>query len=221
MNVPKCTASPEDLANPGAAVWRKATGERIALIGTPLALQPSPFIVNTWRNRPVGRIAAVEFSALHTDEVLALRLVWAAPHPTAAIDDNDRFPDGAAVIFPVRGDAPLATMGSPEQPVDAWHWRADRPGKARSNVATGLGTTRVNRTMDIAANAEHRDGHWRVVFVRRLISNAPDASANAASAVQFIAGRPARIAFAVWDGGNGERGGLKAFSPDWRDITLT
>lgn len=216
MNVPGCIAGTDELAHAEAAVWRKAPTERVALSGTPVSLQPSAFIVNGWRDKPVGRIATVDFSALHTGDLLAVRLVWAAPRPTLAIDDNDQFPDGAAVMFPIRGDAPLATMGSPEQPVDAWHWRADRHGKARSNVATGLGTTRVNRSIDIAVNAEHRDGHWRVVFMRRLALE--PAATN--TAVQFAVGRSSRIAFAVWDGGNGERGGLKAFSPDWREITL-
>ncbi len=217
MRIPKHPVNTSELSAPEAAIWRKAPSERIDLIGTPVALQPSPFIVNTWRNKPVGKITSLNFSALHNGEVLALRLSWADPHLDVGLRDNDRFPDGAAVMFPLKGDAPLFSMGSPEQPVNAWHWRADRPTAARNNIAMGLGSSRVtgNAAKEITTVADYKNGHWQVIFLRKLMS-----TGSASSAVQFASGATNKIAFAVWEGSNGERGGLKAFSPQWRDITL-
>jgi hypothetical protein len=39
-------------------------------------------------------------------------------------------------------------------------------------------------------------------------------------AMQFTAGQAFRTTFAVWDGGNLERAGIKAFSPSWLELTL-
>ncbi len=214
MHIHRHLVGAAELGAAAAPIWSKAPKQRIDLIATPLALQPSSFIINTWRDRPIGKIAALDFSALHNGHLVALRLSWADPQADLGQDDNDRFPDGAAVMFPLKGDAPLVTMGSPEQPVNAWHWRADRPTAARNNVAAGLGTSRVTRNLDIATAAHHRNGRWQVVFVRKLKEG------PASSAVQFASGTPTKIAFAVWQGSNAERGGLKAFSPQWHDLIL-
>ncbi len=214
MQVPHRSASPSELGRPDAGIWSKVRARRISLIGAPVALQPSPFIVNTWQNKPVGKVSAVDFSALHNGEFLALRLGWADPHQDLDLHDNDSFPDGAAVIFPLRKDATLATMGSVEQPVNAWHWRADRPTLARNNVATGIGSSRVTQGGEISTCAIYHNGHWQLVFLRRLQVK------EVSSAVQFAAGQTCKIGFAVWEGSNGERGGLKAFSPEWQELTL-
>ena len=34
------------------------------------------------------------------------------------------------------------------------------------------------------------------------------------------AGGSTKVAFAVWEGGSGERAGIKAFSKQWRELTL-
>lgn len=217
MQIPRTATATSELGQLDARIWQQAPGRRISLIGTPVALQPSAYINDVWRDKPVGRIKAVDFSALHNGEVLALRLSWAAPQPTAAITDNDRFADGAAVMFPVGEDAPLVTMGSPEQPVNAWHWRADRPQKALSNVAHGLGSTRITPGVEILTRAQHGQGRWQVIFLRRL-GLAEDQPANGVARLE--AGGRSKIAFAVWDGSAGERAGLKAFSPAWLDFEL-
>jgi len=38
--------------------------------------------------------------------------------------------------------------------------------------------------------------------------------------VSFKAGQSYRTALAVWSGANAERAGLKAFSPQWVELTL-
>lgn len=208
------SASASELALPDGDVWQNAERTPIALAGVPVQMQPTAFIRNTFADHPIGKVNEVQFSALHNGEVIALRLEWADPDRDTDIDDNDHFPDGAAVMFPFKGDAPLITMGSKEQPINAWHWRADRADQARNNVAAGFGSTRVTTGAEIATQARYHEGRWQLVFLRRLQVVGVD------STFQFTTGKSYRIAFAVWEGSNGERAGLKAFSPQWHELTL-
>jgi complex iron-sulfur molybdoenzyme family reductase subunit gamma len=82
-------------------------------------------------------------------------------------------------------------------------------------VAAGLGTTRVTPEPSIATSALWDHGRWRLVFRRALRTNAPPGEA-----IEMKAGETIQVAFAVWEGSNGERGGLKSFSPDWQALTL-
>lgn len=214
MRVNSLSIEARELARPDAGIWRQAASSRIPLVGTPIQMQPTDFIKTTFARQKIGKISEIQFSALHNGEVIALRLEWADPDQDADTDDNDHFPDGAAVMFPFKDDAPLITMGSKEQPVNAWHWRADRDGEARNNVAAGFGSSRVTRGAEIVASAQYCEGRWRVVFLRQLQREGIDTT------VQFGAGQTIKIAFAVWEGSNGERAGLKAFSPQWYELSL-
>ena len=214
MQVKSLSIPASELSRPDANIWQQADRTRIPLVGVPLSLQPTDFIKNTFRDQQIGVTTELQFSALHNGEVIALRLEWADPTRDTDLDDNDHFPDGAALMFPFKGDAPLVTMGSKEQPVNAWHWRADREGVARNNIAVGLGSSRVTSRAEITTSAQHENGRWQVVFLRQLQRQGVDTT------VQFSPGQNIKIAFAVWEGSNGERAGLKAFSPAWRELSL-
>ncbi len=203
------------LGDPDHAVWSGAASEEIQLAPTPLELQPSLYLSKGPRDRAYGRVRRLRVRALHNQKEIAFLLEWEDPRADLVPADDDVFPDGAALLFPLRGDAPLITMGSPDAPVAAWHWRADRPGHGRSNVAQGLGTTRVVDEQVIATNAAWSTGRWRLVLTRPLRVTAAEAES-----IQIRVGEPLKVAFAVWEGSNGERGGLKSFSPSWHEVTL-
>jgi DMSO reductase family type II enzyme heme b subunit len=57
-----------------------------------------------------------------------------------------------------------------------------------------------------------RDAHWSVLLVRDLKSRDKDD-------VQLVLGRPAPVAFAVWDGQNRDRNGRKVVS-NWHKLIL-
>ncbi len=113
------------------------------------------------------------------------------------------------------GDPPIDEMGSKDAPVNAWFWRADRGDSAVNIRAAGLGTTTYSEKCYVRARGVWRDGTWSVVFARPLAVHK-----QKAEAVQLAAGRTVRVGFAVWEGANGERAGLKAFSKEWRELTL-
>ncbi len=160
-------------------------------------------------------MSAVEVRAVHDGEQVSFLLSWDDPDRDAEPPVDDRFPDGAALLFPLADGAPLVTMGAEGKPVNAWHWRADRPDHARNNVSVGLGTTRVTADTSITTAALWDHGRWRVVFRRALQTKAPSGEA-----IQMQPGETLSVAFAVWEGSNGERGGLKSFSPAWHSLTL-
>ena len=66
----------------------------------------------------------------------------------------------------------------------------------------------------LLGQARWNKGVWRVVVGRSL------RSPRGAVAVRFGRGRPTKVAFAVWEGSSGERGGIKAFSNRWHELTL-
>ena len=215
MRVRRVSQGTVDVLDPASALWSEGELVRIDLIPTPLALQPSPYVKASREDRPYGRVREVDVRALHDGKQIAFLLTWDDPDRDVEPPGDERFPDGAALLFPLAKDAPLVTMGAEGKPVGAWHWRADRPDRPRSNVAAGLGTTRVTNEPSLATASHWDHGRWRVVFRRALSNGAPPAEA-----VQMKLGDSVPVAFAVWDGSNGERGGLKSFSPSWLTITL-
>ena len=215
MLVKKVSFARDTLLDPGAAPWRQAAAEIVALKGTPLALQPSPYIKVAWKGREIGKIKRVRVHALHNGEEIFFHLEWADPNDDEKITDSNVFPDGAGLLFPMSGDAPLQTMGSKTQPVNAWQWRADFGEQGRNNIAEGLGTTRLTSASHVVCRASWRGGSWQLVISRALA--VPD---QVGEAVQLRAGAAVKMAIAIWEGANGERGGVKAFSQAWRELQL-
>ena len=130
--------------------------------------------------------------------------------------DSNVFPDGCGILMPLAGGNPsIDEMGSKDAPVNAWFWRADDEDVARNVVAQGLGTTESTERSPIRARAKWGQGAWAVVFARALA--VPEQKSET---VQLAAGTSVQVAFAVWEGSNGERGGIKSFSKEWRTLTL-
>ncbi|MBI2964466.1 MAG: hypothetical protein HYY35_11985 [Deltaproteobacteria bacterium] len=215
MLVKKVQASRDALLDPEAGEWKGAATEVIALKGTPLTLQPSPYVKAAWKGREIGKVKSVRVSSLHNGEDVFFRFAWADPNDNDRISDQNVFPDGAALLFPLNGDAPLQTMGSKTQPVNAWYWRADFGEQGKNNVAEGLGTTRLTAGSHVVCRASWRGGTWQLVIARPLA--VPD---QASEAVQLRPGSAVKMAIAIWEGSNGERAGVKAFSKQWRRVEI-
>jgi DMSO reductase family type II enzyme heme b subunit len=200
------------LIDPAASEWRTPPATILALDPTPLLSQPSLYVQAKWETIEYGATGEVSVQALHNDNGIFFRLQWNDETENADIADTDQFTDAAAVLFPVNKDAPLTSMGSAEQPVNAWYWRPDLEAPF-SVTSQGTGTT--IRTVDpsLRANGSHKGAAWAVVIGRALRS-AGDGN------VQLAAGRTSKVAFAVWQGGNNERAGLKAVTLEWQPLEL-
>jgi complex iron-sulfur molybdoenzyme family reductase subunit gamma len=136
---------------------------------------------------------------------------------------------------------PAICMGQADQAVNIWQWRADSqqgvpsqpasgyvdlypstddlyyPARAAGNpmaavsgpvqnlVAGGFGTLTPAASQVVIGNGVYRNGAWAVVMSRSLAS--PDALQPDLSGAS-----PIDTAFAVWDGGKGNRNGIKSVS---------
>jgi len=200
----------DELLNPDLASWEGASEVAIPLAPTPLDRQPSAYVQVAWRERPRGEVREVRVRALRNDDSLVLRLDWDEAEPHRSINDINAFADGCAVLFPANARAAeIDTMGSPEQPVAAWHWRAgDEEPFAVS--ATGIGS--VTRLADhpVRGNARWGGGRWRVALGSPL----------RAEGVNLTDVATIPVAFAVWRGALSDRGGLKSYSPRFHEVRL-
>ena len=214
MRAVKLQLATRTLLNPAAAQWGKVAAEEIRMGATPLHLQSSRYVRTAWAGKPVGAVRFLKVQAAHNGQDLLFRLEWPDPTRNSDYGDGSVFPDAAGVLFPLNGDAPLQTMGSDQAPVNAWFWRASFPeGEAQNIIGRGPGTVEQTEKSAVQARAGWRDGRWEVVFARSL-------AADGAKAVKLSAGKPAKVAFAVWDGASQERAGLKSFSKEWRELAI-
>ena len=214
MLVKRIDVNGDVLGDPAASVWSTAKGETVALIPAPAAMQPTKYIVTKWQDKAYGQTKSVSVKALCTAHEIAFRLEWSDPTKNEQRIENTDFPDAVAMLFPLSEDASLF-MGGEGAPVNLWYWRADHPTRARSDTATGIGTSRVVDDVSISAQAVHANGRWSVVMRRAL-----SVTKEAASAIQIVPGQTVRTTFAVWEGGNLERAGIKAFSPAWLELEI-
>jgi len=204
----------EQLLDPDAHTWARAAEDPLQLIGTPAGLQPTAAIRNTWAGKKIGAVERVQARAVHNGETLAVRLEWDDPTQNDSLSDTTAFPDAAAIAFPASADSMVATMGAPGAAVNAWYWRADEKDHGRHVVAEGLGTTRSVDSGAVRVSSVWKSGRWRVVIARalRVYTKEP--------VIQLEPGQVTRYAVAVWDGAQQERGGIKSFSGDWRELRL-
>ena len=211
MQAKKVTAEAKVLLDPASSAWAKVPAEVISLGGTPLAQQPSGYIRTKWSDRPIGNVRSLSVKSAHNGKELLFLLEWRDPTENNDYVARD-FPDGAGILFPLKDDAPLRTMGSENQPVNAWFWRADLEDEAQNITAKGIGTVEKTEKSSIATRAQWKDGTWKLTIGRPLSANG--------EGVQLQPGKTVKVAFAVWDGASGERAGIKSFSKQWQELTL-
>ena len=189
--------------------WDSETFTAIKLNPSEIGMQPNDYIINSWENKSYGQLDRLGLLAVHDGKQIAFAMQWVAD--TESRGEDEGFPDGAVIAFPVKGNPLLMAMGSEEEPIHGLHWRA-RFNEIRSVVATGIGSSRPGPEMKVRVEAVWSNGVWRVVLVRDL--GAPK------DAAQLLPGKPSRIGFAVWNGANKERAGIKAITPDWTELNI-
>jgi dimethylsulfide dehydrogenase subunit gamma/complex iron-sulfur molybdoenzyme family reductase subunit gamma len=192
------SAKGADAASPEAAIWQKSPV-------TQVVLQPAfpghGSIVGT----PMTENLTAQ--AVRAGDRLYVRLAWKDATPNTAIDDTNKFADGAAVQFPVNGKATTTPfMGDIQNAVNVWHWRAD--GRTLNLMAKGFGSSTVVPFEGLKSSAVRTGDGWAVVLARPL-----KVGADEGASLQGRKSMP--IAFAAWDGENQERDGLKAVTLEW------
>jgi len=140
-----------------------------------------------------------------------------------ALDDVTATRDAIAVQIPAAlsgtNEKPYFRQGDKKNPVNMWVWTAPsvEPKAEQSAVimdANGLDKPPVahDDSTALGANGQWKDGRWQVVFNRAL-------ETEAVQDLQFSEGVYTPIAFASWDGLNGEEGIRNSFT-SWYWILL-
>jgi hypothetical protein len=194
---------PNRLVEGANRAWAKARPTALLLKRTPRVYQTEPVVARA--------IPACEVRALRAGGRLYLRLQWDDPTRNAPRPPPRRtggvkhlrkrptghtasFPDAAAVMVPEKWSGPAfpsLLMGDKKSPVHLYYWNASRGAEVLA--ASGRATPQPTGKR-FPHRARHDGAHWTLT----LALPAPPA------------GYP--LAFAVWDGGAGDRDGLKFFS---------
>lgn len=160
----------------------------------------------------------VYFTLARTSDRFYVRLRWR--DETANTETkSDRFRDGAAVQFAIGDEATSYIMGTgPDEPVNIWYWRSDA-NQVESLAAGGPGSTTRLDEQPVSGDSLYQpgkdpeDNRWVVVMSRPL-----DAAGE--HQVSFQREDKLPMAFALWQGSDGQRDGLKSVTEDWILVDL-
>jgi len=171
-------------------------------------------------------VVSVTARALYNTDEIAFLVEWDDPtnsivwDPKAVeIADGELFPDSVAIEFPAGrmkpGERPYFGMGG-QKPVVIWQWKGAESAEGIESVRVidAKGSKNLStRPADgkLMANAVYDDGRWRAVF-KAPLKGEDDGPV-------FEEGTFAPVAFAVWDGSNGDNGG-KHLMTGWQWMTL-
>ncbi|MEH6581178.1 MAG: hypothetical protein V7754_04525 [Halioglobus sp.] len=193
----------EPWVDPDDSRWAGLAEEVVPMMQTPVALQPTQYIRVKWESLPYGQTASISTRAVHDGKRIAFFCEW-----QCAVEHKK---DAVAIALPIRGQPILMTMGSADSPIHFLHWLAGKPG-VRSTHSQGIGSTQQGVAVVADGKGTWNDGVRRVVITRQLggfIEGAP-----------LLAGKSSKIGYAVWQGANDERAGLKSFSIDWKPLDI-
>jgi DMSO reductase family type II enzyme heme b subunit len=204
MKAIKLQLANKTLLNAGAHQWDRAPRVHLALRGTEATSQPSDYVRNAWAGKHIGTVRSLSVQAAHNRQNLFFRLEWADATHNPDYGDGSVFPDAAAVLFPMNGEAPINRMGSAGAGIEAWYWRANHEEFGEALAFHGFATEERQPVPPVLNSAHWENGRWSVVIGALLSSRDV----------------PGTVAFAVWEGSNQERGGLHSYSPEWQELVV-
>lgn len=176
----------------------------VTLIAPPTAMQPGGYIATAYADRSQPGTSRADLEVQESTAGWTVALRWRAPQAVIDATDNPRqFIDGAALFAPTVKDAPWISMGTAQMPLEGVLWRADRAQPLRVS-AQGLGSVqRAEAPAGWTTTASYANGTWQVTFTL------PAFAALAATR---------QLGFAVWQGAQSERAGLKSVTPGWINL---
>lgn len=215
--------------DPGDGVWRGAISITVPLVPQVMA---KPRIYES-------KIKELKVRSVHNTKDIAFLIEWEDPTEDSSVE-IDRFSDAVAIEFPSQTakGKPHFAMGDKENTVNIWFWKAawqkaveekrlyamvddfaggleignpvskSRTIPVENIIAQGFGSVTDIEKADVqnVVGKGVRDGSkWKVTFKR------PIATTEKFEAL-FKEGGVTPVAFAVWDGSFGDRGGRKVVS---------
>jgi DMSO reductase family type II enzyme heme b subunit len=197
--------------DPDDIIWERLPEYRVSMAPAPAVHQSVELRVNY-----DAEAIPVYLNLARTSDRFYVRMRWRDDSQDAVTTLN-RFRDGAAVQFSLGDDDTSYIMGTgPDAPVNIWYWRSDN-GAVQNLAAGGPGSTTTLDTQPVSGDAVYMDNdgdpnEWVVVMSR------PIAAAGAHNAALDRADVP--MAFAIWQGSEGQRDGFKSVSDGWILVSL-
>lgn len=192
--------------DPDDSIW-----ERIPAYRTLLSAAPPVHPSTRLRFEPQEALH-LYFQLARTSERFYVRLRWQDPSENRNNTVNE-FGDGAAIQLALNGTDTSYMMGSDsEKPVNIWYWRADLE-QVEDLAAGGYGSTTTLPEQSVVGKAVYhakqnpRDNEWHVVMSRKLDSEGEYQADLQSGTIP--------VAFALWQGAEGQRDGNKRVSHSW------
>jgi DMSO reductase family type II enzyme heme b subunit len=198
----KATSAEGNLpSDPSDPRWEQVPGVDFPIVGQ-IIQEPRLFTPS---------IDAVTVKALHTENELALLLIWDDRTPSKAGAADGVHDDAFVVQWPVRlsdgPEKPYFLYGDTARPVYLWRWTASQEGLTELN-ATGFGSEspQSKEQQNLAGAVVYNHGQYKMLVRRPMSTADKDADLQLAEA-KFIP-----IAFSAWDGSQGETGNRRGIS---------
>lgn len=174
------------------------------LIAAPTAMQPGNYVKAAYADVVSPATSTLQVESFRTGDSWEISMKWACPSTSSSCaNETDRFVDAAAFIVPAHENANWITMGSVDAPIEGVLWRADRNELLKID-AKGMGAAqRSTAPSGWRVQVESGNGFYQLLFLFPRWE-----SLN----------RFERGAFAVWQGAQRQRAGLKSVSPGWVDL---
>lgn len=127
------------------------------------------------------------------------KAVWQRDIDEEYVTSRDRYPETYVDSYPNEDES----IYNPARHLGNALAQLDHVSPIENLVAAGFGSLTPAEVQDVEGAGEWRDGRWRALFVRNL-----DSSADGMA--RFAVDESTTVAFAVWDGGQGDRNGQKS-----------
>ena len=194
-----------DVNDPADIIWDRIPAYRTLVSAAP------PVHRSTWLRFDPKGAEHLYFQVARTSQRFYVRLRW---HDESANRESkvDVFADGAAVQFALNGVDTNYMMGTgPDKPVNIWYWRADHE-QVENLAAGGFGSTSRLAEQPVTGKAiyrklENRQPEWHLVMSRPIDSVGEHQAGLKDGTVP--------VAFALWQGAEGQRDGTKRVSHSW------
>ncbi len=128
------------------------------------------------------------------------KAAWQADMVEGFVDVEDVYPNMYVDLYPFEDES----VFYPAREAGNVFAETNRATAADNLLAGAFGTLVQSEDQVVEATGEWRKGEWRVVFVRD--------EAVEGEYTQFAEGKSNNLAFAVWDGAENERDGMKSVS---------
>jgi len=166
---------------------------------------------------------SVQVKAFYNKEEVAFLLQWddrtksiPGDSDAEALAWDGLKPDAIAIQTPVKLEAsakPYFGHGDATHPVSMLYWNSTGATAMMTTKGSGTREDSDAKAAGLSSTASFDNGTWRVMFKRKL------ATPNLEKDTQFKAGEYMPMAFANWDGSNGE-GGSKHTLTTWYWLLL-